>query len=133
MSSDAKLKRARLKLQAGISLIEVMASMVILSIGLLGAAQMIPLALAGVSQAGVRTNAVQAAQQQLDSLKSQEYSSAALTAGTYSQTVDGYTLSWTIRDDNPVPGSKRIDLNTSWQTVTGTQDATFSTCLSRSR
>jgi type IV pilus assembly protein PilV len=118
---------------AGFSLIEVTIAMVVLGIGLLSAAQMIPLAMAGVTQARVRTNAVQEAQERLDDLMANDFDDAALNAGTYTETVGNYNLTWTITDNNPVPGSKRIELTTSWTTVTGAQDASFTTYLSGGR
>mgnify|MGYP001108074209 CR=1 FL=1 len=67
----------------GFSLVEVMIAITFLGIGLLAVAQFIPLGMAGITQARVRTNAVQAAQLRLDDLKSEDFSSAALTAGLY--------------------------------------------------
>lgn len=116
----------------GFSLIEVMVAMVILGIGLLGVAQMIPMAMAGVTQAGVRTRAVQAAQEQLDDLRSTDFSDAALQAGTYSETQGNYTLDWVITDDDPVARTKRIDVTASWQTVGGTRSATLQTFIPES-
>lgn len=117
--------------QKGFSLIETMVAMVILGIGLLAVAQMIPLGLAGVTQAGLRTNAVQSAQQRLDELKVSDFTDAALDAGTYSETQGNYTVSWTITDNDPVQASKRIVMTASWETVKGTQSATLSTFVSR--
>lgn len=111
----------------GFSLVEVMIAITFLGIGLLAVAQFIPLGMAGITQARVRTNAVQAAQLRLDDLKSEDFSSAALTAGTYTETAGNYTLSWTIIDDNPVPGSKRINLTASWANLTGTKNARLTT------
>jgi prepilin-type N-terminal cleavage/methylation domain-containing protein len=111
----------------GFSLIEVMIAITFLGIGLLAIGQLVPAGMAGITQARVRTNAVQAAQVRLDDLRSEDYTSAALTAGTYTETVGDYTLSWTVIDNTPVPGSKRINLTSSWQTVTGTKTARLTT------
>lgn len=117
--------------QNGFSLVETMIAMVILGIGLLWVAQMVPVALAGVTQAGVRTNAVQAAQERLDDLKASGFTDAPLEAGSYSETQGKYTLSWTVTDNVPVPGSKRIVMTASWNTAKGTQSATLNTLVSR--
>ena len=45
----------------------------------------------------------------------------------YTETVGDYTLTWTIIDSTPVPGSKRINLTASWQTMTGTKTARLTT------
>lgn len=117
--------------ERGFSLVELLIAMVVMAIGLMGAAQMIPLAMAGVTQAGIRTKSVQLAQDRLDNLRSNDFTAAALTAGTYTETVDPITVSWTITDDDPLPGTKRIELQASWPTIRGTQTSNFSTFLSR--
>ena len=40
-----------------------------------------------------------------------------------------YTLTWTIIDNTPVPGSKRINLTASWQNLTGTKTARLTTFI----
>jgi prepilin-type N-terminal cleavage/methylation domain-containing protein len=122
-----KGKRPTHPRSAGFSLIEVMMAITFLGIGLLAIGQLVPAGMAGITQARVRTNAVQAAQVRLDDLRSEDFTAAALTAGTYTETVAGYTLAWTITDNTPVPGSKRINLTASWQNLTGTKTARLTT------
>ena len=119
--------------ERGFSMVELLIAMVVMAIGLLGAAQMIPLAMAGVTQAGMRTRSVQLAQERLDELTSNDFDASVLNAGTYSETADNTTLDWTIADDNPYPGTKRIDLTVSWVTSRGTQTSSFTTYLSGGR
>ncbi len=119
--------RTRARDQEGFSLVEVMIAMSFLAIGLLAVAQLIPLGMAGVTQARVRTVAVQTAQEQMDVLKQAEYSSPALTAGDYTDSTGTYTLNWTITDNDPVPGSKRVDLTATWANLTGTKSARLTT------
>lgn len=114
--------------EGGFSLVELLIAMVVMAIGLMGAAQMIPLAMAGVTQAGLRTRSVQFAQQRLDALSAAEFDS--VTAGTFTETVDPITLSWTITDDDPLPGTKRVAMQASWPSIRGTQTSDFSTFLS---
>lgn len=127
-------KRARIRRgggrrrDRGFSLIEMMLAMTVLGIGILSIAQIIPLALAGSTQARVRTQAVQAGQERLDDLMAAPYDS--LLAGNFSETIDGYSVTWTISDDVPVPGSKRIDLVASWVTLKGTQTVELTTLRS---
>jgi type IV pilus modification protein PilV len=125
--------RRRAHRARGFSLVELLIAMVVMAIGLLGAAQMIPLAMAGVTQAGIRTRSVQLAQERLDELVTNDYEAAVLNAGTYSETVDNTTIDWTIADNIPVPGTKRIDLAVSWVTSRGTQTSSFTTYLSGGR
>jgi len=111
----------------GFSLVEVMIAITFLGIGLLAIGQLVPAGMAGITQARVRTNAVQAAQVRLDELRSSDYAGAALTAGTYTETVGDYTLTWAVIDSTPVPGSKRINMTASWTTLTGTKTARLTT------
>jgi type IV pilus assembly protein PilV len=115
----------------GFSLIEVMFAVTFLGIGLLAIAQLIPAGLAGVTQARVRTNAVQAAQEQLDALRAGDFEDAALTAGDYTLDDGRFTLDWTIADDQPMAGMKRVDLTVSWEERSGTQSVVFNTYLTQ--
>jgi len=127
MRSRLSLPKRLRKHSEGFSLIEVMIAMTFLAIGLMGIAQLVPLGMAGVTQARVRTNAVQAAQEKMDELRASDFSSPALTAGTYTETNGNYTLNWTVTDNVPVPGSKRIELGSSWNAPRGTQNVALTT------
>ena len=113
----------------GFSLIEVMFAMTFLGIGLLAVAQMIPLGMAGIVQARVRTNATQAAQEKLDELRGEDFNAAALAAGNYTEETGDYTLAWVITDNTPVPGVKRLALTASWKHWSGTKTVDLSTHL----
>jgi uncharacterized protein (TIGR02598 family) len=118
------------KRTAGFSLVEVMIAITFMGIGLLAIAQLVPLGLGTITQARVRTNAVQAAQQRIDDIRSADFSSVDLAAGTYTETLGNYTLNWTITDDSPVPGSKRISMTATWQHLTGAKTAQLVTYVS---
>jgi type IV pilus modification protein PilV len=120
-------KRFTPKNPLGFSLVEVMIAMTFLGVGLLAVAQMIPMGVASVTQARVRTNAVQAAQERLDELKAADFYSPALTEGTYSESDGNYEIEWTITDNDPVSGSKRIVMTTRWEHFTGTKNIVLST------
>ena len=128
--SRRSARTGRRRADGGFSLIELLIAMFVLGIGLLSTAQMVPLAMAGVTQAGLRSRSVQFAQERLDDLKSSDFDSAALIAGTYQETVDNITIEWTITDDEPLAGTKRIDLTASWPSIRGIQSSAFSTFLS---
>lgn len=123
------LKKIRDHNSKGFSLIEIMIAMTFLGIGLLAVAQMIPAGMAGVTQAQLRTRAVQAAQEKVDELRVQTFTSPTLTPGTYSETSGNFTLDWTITDNDPIPGMKRLDLTSSWQHYTGTKTVTLNTYI----
>ena len=122
-----KIKGIHKQDSEGFSLIEIMFAMTFLGIGLLAVAQMIPLGMAGVVQARVRTNATQAAQQKLDELRGEDFTSAPLAAGTYTEDTGDYAIQWDITDDIPVPGVKRVALVASWEHWSGTKTVDLTT------
>lgn len=114
---------------AGFSLVEIMVAMTFLAIGLLAIAQLIPTGLKGVTEARVRTNAVQNSQRIVDDLRATDYDS--LDAGTFSETDGRYSTTWTITDNSPVTGSKRVDVVSTWGPDANPRTVTMSTYLTR--
>jgi type IV pilus assembly protein PilV len=113
--------------QRGLTLLEVMIALVILSIGLL--------ALSGMQMTSIRANgsgfksttAVSLADQRLQQLKNLPFSNASLTAGTHTETPmtvsvgtsDGihgivYSRSYTVTDSSPIAGVKLIAYTVTW-------------------
>jgi len=125
------MKLFRSRNQAGHSLVEAMVAMGVLGVGMLGVAQMIPAALSNVGDAQQRTNGIQAAQVRMEELKTSDYDSAALVAGTYTESTGSYELAWTITDDTPTTGCKRVDLSATWQDIKGPQDVELTTYVTR--
>ena len=123
------IKRLKKNLQnrKGISLIETMMAITFLSMGLLGVAQMVPSGMVAVTQARVETLAIQAAQEKLDEVRSNDFTAAALAAGSYEEAAGKYTLKWTITDADPVPGSKRIDVFAVWDSSNGERNTQLTT------
>jgi prepilin-type N-terminal cleavage/methylation domain-containing protein len=129
MASRPVRRKRRFREQAseGFSLIEVMVAMTFLGIGLLAVAQMIPTGMAGITQARVRTNAVQAAQQRIDALRAEDF--ADVVAGAFSDSTGNYVLNWTITVDDPIPGMKRVNMSATWENLTGPKTVNMSTYL----
>lgn len=127
MAPKRPLKRVRSGESEGFSLIEVMVALSFLGIGLLAVAQMIPTGMAAITQARVRTNAVQAAQQRIDDLRAEDF--ADVTAGAFSDSTGDYILNWTIAVDDPVPGMKRVDMAATWENITGPKTVNLKTYI----
>jgi prepilin-type N-terminal cleavage/methylation domain-containing protein len=127
MKVPKRIRRVQERMSGGFSLIEVMVAMTFLGIGLLAVAQMIPSGMAGITQARVRTNAVQAAQQRIDALRAEEF--ADVMAGAFSDSTGDYILNWTITVDDPVPGMKRVDMTASWENITGPKTVNLKTYI----
>ena len=129
MRANRKHPKRASRREAGFSLVEIMVAMTFLAIGLLAIAQLIPTGLKGVTEARVRTNAVQNSQRIIDDLRATDYDS--LDAGTFSESTGRYSSTWTITDNSPTPNSKRVDVVTTWGLDRNPQTVTMSTYLTR--
>lgn len=105
---------------AGLTLIEVLVGLMILTIGLLAISAMVPTAYSNFSSSGSDTLALAFAQQRLDQLRALPYNDTNLSAGTHADTGgnapadSNYTRSYDVEVDTPVAGVKRLTV-----TVTG--------------
>jgi type IV pilus modification protein PilV len=120
----------------GFSLIEVLVSLVILSVGLIGTAKLQTAVLKNGSDSQARSEAITIAQSKLEEFKSYEtladydniQSSAALISTAESQgqtltfTVDGtsasYNINWSITE-NTTPNYLEVTVNVAWQDSMG--------------
>ncbi len=93
---------------AGFSLVEVLIAAAILAVALLAIASMFPIAHTNVDWSGDQTVAVTLAQQRIEWLRNQTYTSAALADGTTTEnltgTYVGFTRTTVIEDDPPALG-----------------------------
>ncbi|HEX7877883.1 MAG TPA: hypothetical protein VF720_00655 [Candidatus Eisenbacteria bacterium] len=129
-----RLKRRterRTTASAGFSLIEVMFAIAFLGFGLMAVAQMIPLATRQMVSSKQLTDGVEAGQSLFEELKMDDYGGSTLTAGTHTRTVGQYELEWLVTNNEPVAGSKRVELTVSWNVSGQTQSATMATYITR--
>lgn len=117
--------------EGGFSLVELMFTLIILSIGLMAVAGMIPMATHQVVASRSVSNAMTAGQSRLEELRGCEYNHTDLTPGTHQDVSGRYTRVWQVQNDVPVAGSKRIDLTVSWSTSSGLESARMSTFITR--
>jgi len=98
----------------GFTLVEVMVAMTVLAVGLLFISGMVPTAYTNISMSGVDTRGLGFAQERLDQLRVEPWTSAALSGAaadnphTDTAPATGYTRSYTIEDSTPISGVKRI-------------------------
>jgi type IV pilus modification protein PilV len=110
--------------QKGMTLIEVMVSLLILSIGILGVFQAFPAAVKREGAAKNNSTASYLAQGQIESLLSYAYNDTALSVGTTTtSTASGYQIQTNIRYVNPLDnlnstttdlGIKKIKVKVFW-------------------
>lgn len=105
----------------GFSAVEVLVAASITAYALLAIAGMFPVAYTNADRSGEETTAVALAQQRIEFLKNQAYTSAALAAGTTSENsiggYPGYTRTTVIQDDTPLIGVKRVTVTVNMPTV----------------
>ena len=89
----------------GFTLIEVMIAMMILVVGILGIGKMQISAINGNAVAQRSTQAIIAAQSQIEKLMSLSYGAASLSDGTTTN-PEGYSVAWTVTDLTTVAGKK---------------------------
>lgn len=96
----------------GFSLIEVLLATAIIAVAFLAIASMFPTAYQNVDWGGEQTTAAALAEQRLEWLMNQSYTSAPLTAGTTTENLNGnylgYTRTTRIQDDTPMIGVKDV-------------------------
>ena len=112
------------KQQKGMTLIEVMVSLMILAVGILGVFQSFPVAVKREGIAKDNSTASYLAQGQIESLLSYAYDDDALSVGTTTtSTASGYQIQTNIRYVNPLNnlnstttdlGIKRIKVKVFW-------------------
>jgi len=102
----------RLKRQGGFTLIEVLIALTIFAVGLLAIAALQTSAIRMNSTAGRMTDLTALGMDTLEQLMGMSYTDLQLTAGNHPDVSasDGYTVSYTVADDSPVPGTKQIML-----------------------
>jgi prepilin-type N-terminal cleavage/methylation domain-containing protein len=116
---------ARRSGQGGFTLIEILIAMVVLGFGILAVASMQTSAARGTALGRRLTEANNLASQQIELFKTLPYADASIASGSHmpddtvpggtpdDDTQDGalgYTISWTVTDDDPLTDMKKIDV-----------------------
>ena len=94
--------------QRGFTLIEVLIAMAIFSVGMLAVGAMQITSTNTNASARIHTEEYTWVVDQIERLTALDYDLGDLTAGDHSVVQGPYTVSWTVVDDTPVAGAKRI-------------------------
>ena len=94
--------------QRGFTLIEVLIAMAIFSVGMLAVGAMQITSTNSNASARIHTEEYTWVVDQIERLTALDYDLGDLTAGDHSVVQGPYTVSWTVVDDTPVAGAKRI-------------------------
>lgn len=119
----------------GFTHVEMMIALLIFGLGVLGLAQALPNGIQLRDRARRMSVATALAQQQVESLRNLPFTHANLSAGGHTDAgnpVDGaYSRSWTVVDNDPVVGMKRVSVTVSYPTSSPDSTATFTTLIVR--
>ncbi len=96
------------KASQGFSLLEVMIAIAIFSVGILGIGAIQVTSTNGNTGARIHTEEYTWVVDQIERLSALNYDAADLVQGTRSVVQGPYTVSWTVVDDSPVAGAKRV-------------------------
>lgn len=107
---------------AGFTIIEVIVTMVILSLGILGIARLMPLGARVSQHARLLTRASEYAQQKLEEIKTFKSNDARLSAGIHTEpglldTVFQFQRWYTVTDDVPMTDMKLVVVTVAYKTT----------------
>lgn len=114
MAPSHTKKSIKKNAQGGFTVLEVAVAMVVVAIGLLSLASVIPLMKADVVKSDQRTEAVFLAQEAAEWLHGLAYSDSLISAGSHIDSnfaVPGFDRSWVVEDNTPMSGVKRITVS----------------------
>lgn len=119
----------------GFTLVELMVAMLVFGIGLTALAQAIPQGMQVRAKSQQLSTASSLAQQEVERLRSLPFNDADLAAGNHADPANpvstNYTRSWTVLEDQPVPGMKQLTVTVSFPTSTSDSTATFTTFIQK--
>ncbi len=119
----------------GFTHVELMIALLVFGLGVLGLAQALPNGMQLRDRARRMSVATALAQQQVESLRNLPFTHANLAAGGHvdaGNPVDGaYSRSWTVVDNDPVVGMKRVSVVVSFPTSSPDSTAAFTTLIVR--
>lgn len=118
---------------AGFTLVEMMVALLIFGIAIVGLVQAIPNGIHTREQARRLSVATFLAKEQVEELRSLRFNDADLAAGTHNDPGNpiqpGFRRSWTVQDNVPMDGMKRLTVQVSFATSSADSQAVLVTQL----
>ncbi len=126
-----------LKSQSGVGLIEIIVAMVIFGIGISAAMRTLPDSNKATTRARNLSVATNLAQERIESLMGTPLTSADLSAGNHVDPRNPlerhFTRTWTVRDNVPLTGMKRVDVSVVYEGGGEDRTVTLTTYLTSRR
>ena len=135
LHSSSRWFRVPLDRAEGFTLVEIMVALLIFGIGLVALAQVLPRGMEVRDRGRRMTVASQLARQQVETMRGLPFDHADMNDGDH---VDprvilnnSYRRRWTVTDDTPLPGMKRIEVRVSFTTSESDSEAVIVTQITR--
>ncbi|MFH1755403.1 MAG: type II secretion system protein [Candidatus Latescibacterota bacterium] len=126
-----------LKSQKGITLVEIMLAVLIFGIGISMAIRTVPESSVITTRSRNITTATNLAAEKVEELMSFSWGHAELSGGNHSDADNPISLhyqrSWTVTDDVPIQGMKRISVTVSFPTASTDSTVTLDTFITSRR
>lgn len=117
----------------GFTLLEVMITLVILSVGMLGLASMQIMAIKGNSFGQRLSIASTLAQNKLEEIRQVAFDSIADGNDVCTDQINrvSYNRQWTVQNDTPQPNMKTVDIRVRWMGSEAQRSVSYSTIICR--
>jgi type IV pilus assembly protein PilV len=131
-SASSKLPKPR---AAGFSAVELMVSITVMALLMLGFLTVFPLGMRSVQKGENLSTATSLAQDEMERLKTLPYTDAALTAGNHADPgnpIEGlFTRTWNVTNDAPMAGMKTVTVTVVYRDGVGPRNIQMTTYLTR--
>jgi prepilin-type N-terminal cleavage/methylation domain-containing protein len=123
--------------QKGVGLIEIVIAMLIFALGVTAAMRTLPESNRATMRAQNMTEATNLAQERIETLMGSPFSDPDLTAGDHVDPQNPveriYTRTWTVADNTPISGMKRLAVTVSYTAHGNDNSVTLNTYLTSRR
>ncbi len=126
-----------LKSENGFGLIEILIALVLFGIGISFALRTLPDSNVAMTRGRNITTATNLAQEKIEELMGDTFSSTDLAAGNHADPVNPidrhFTRSWSVTEDTPIQGMKTVAVSVSFETASRDSTVTLTTFITSRR
>lgn len=126
-------RRAAVRNQRGISLIETIVALSLFAVSAATMSQFLVSQIRHASNNNLHTKAYSLAEDQLETIRSQRFNDMASSSKQVSVGAVKYTIATTVTNNTPANGLKSIDVDVNWTDNTGPKNVSLSTIYTEVR